>query len=790
MPDINITVGVKGGDDIAKIVAHTKRLENNVKSLATAFGKGRVDNQAYFKGLNQQISALTRLGYSYKQAQAYVFQLAKETRTLTAVTNQATAAANKSTVAMDAIGKRANRAGVVFQQAGYQIGDFIVQAQSGTDIMVALGQQMTQMVGVGAMLSRSTKWIVTFSALGIIVPLATALAGAFLRMNKGLEEGSKKAKTFKEALESAESAIQRADSSMLDVSESGLEALTQKYGNLTQQVLDLQRALNAIEIKSMVLKVTEAIDMLLTKDFYTKISGAVGPVGAAVIESTEKDIAAAQKAYNEALTDYKNAIDSGVDEGTITVLASILVDTHKELALLTDNLEEAGDLVDELKVPPEVLYSFKELQQKIMDATAEGNFEGAANAISSLRALVEQLGIEVDEGAFAELTKLEDVLRAAAKQMNAMGGSANDLVPPLLAAVRAANNIAEAFAKAKRESSGIKFDTSTINLQIAALKAGKSEAEATALAAAAVTRQELTASFGGNVGRIERLAIEAQASQTYQDVLAQEKAQAELDALTKKDSGGDKETAEERLASLLRTAELEKDLVGVEEERATQLRRAFDLTEQISQMEGGLTEERMKSIQTIVDLEAKTRLLQEAEERREAQIDEIVGHIRSAFDSLIDGTETVEEAFRKMMYNIARSIWEQQVMDPLANAATKWITSTFFSAKGSAWNNGVQMFANGGVVNSATPFRHAGGMGIMGEAGAEAIMPLKRGPDGKLGVAGGGGVVIHQNFNFAANGDESVKRIIAQEAPKIASMTQGQIMDARRRGGAMRNTFG
>jgi phage-related minor tail protein len=198
----------------------------------------------------------------------------------------------------------------------------------------------------------------------------------------------------------------------------------------------------------------------------------------------------------------------------------------------------------------------------------------------------------------------------------------------------------------------------------------------------------------------------------------------------------------------------------------------------------------MKSIQTIVDLEAKTRLLQEAEEKRKAQIDEIVGHIRSAFDSLIDGTETVEEAFRKMMYNIARSIWEQQVMDPLADAATSWITKTFFSAKGSAWNNGVQMFANGGVVNSPTPFRYAGGVGIMGEAGAEAIMPLKRGPDGKLGVAGGGNVTIHQNFNFAANGDESVKRIIAQEAPKIANMTQSQFMDARRRGGAMRNTFG
>ncbi len=32
-----------------------------------------------------------------------------------------------------------------------------------------------------------------------------------------------------------------------------------------------------------------------------------------------------------------------------------------------------------------------------------------------------------------------------------------------------------------------------------------------------------------------------------------------------------------------------------------------------------------------------------------------------------------------------------------------------------------------------------GGIGLMGEAGAEAILPLKRGPDGALGVASQGG---------------------------------------------------
>ena len=50
---------------------------------------------------------------------------------------------------------------------------------------------------------------------------------------------------------------------------------------------------------------------------------------------------------------------------------------------------------------------------------------------------------------------------------------------------------------------------------------------------------------------------------------------------------------------------------------------------------------------------------------------------------------------------------------------------------------GIKPFAKGGVVASPTYFPLSGGLGLMGEAGAEAIMPLSRGPDGRLGVSGG-----------------------------------------------------
>ena len=61
------------------------------------------------------------------------------------------------------------------------------------------------------------------------------------------------------------------------------------------------------------------------------------------------------------------------------------------------------------------------------------------------------------------------------------------------------------------------------------------------------------------------------------------------------------------------------------------------------------------------------------------------------------------------------------------------------SAKGNAFTqNGIVPFAKGGLVNSPTIFPYAAGgtgkFGLMGEAGPEAILPLRRGPDGRLGV--------------------------------------------------------
>ena len=80
----------------------------------------------------------------------------------------------------------------------------------------------------------------------------------------------------------------------------------------------------------------------------------------------------------------------------------------------------------------------------------------------------------------------------------------------------------------------------------------------------------------------------------------------------------------------------------------------------------------------------------------------------------------------------------------LAQGVGDLMGGLFKFADGGSFTQGrVMPFANGGVVNGPVTFPMRRGVGLMGEAGPEAIMPLARGADGKLGVrsAGGGGPV-------------------------------------------------
>ena len=202
---------------------------------------------------------------------------------------------------------------------------------------------------------------------------------------------------------------------------------------------------------------------------------------------------------------------------------------------------------------------------------------------------------------------------------------------------------------------------------------------------------------------------------------------------------------------------------------------------------------------TVAGLEAQITAnenLLRIEEERKRMNDLVTDSMEDGLMAMADGTKSVSDAFRDMAREIIAELYRILVVQQMVNAAKSFMGFGLFE-NGGAFSGGsqIQAYADGGVVGGPTMFPMAGGKtGLMGEAGPEAIMPLKRGANGKLGVQmeGGGGdnVVINQSFNFQANGDDSVKKIIAQAAPQIANMTKKSLLDDRRRGGTTKAVFG
>jgi phage-related minor tail protein len=88
----------------------------------------------------------------------------------------------------------------------------------------------------------------------------------------------------------------------------------------------------------------------------------------------------------------------------------------------------------------------------------------------------------------------------------------------------------------------------------------------------------------------------------------------------------------------------------------------------------------------------------------------------------------------------------------------------------------VTPFAEGGVVAVPTFFSAGGGLGLMGEKGAEAIMPLARGPDGRLGLAAAPSAApVSVNVTIAAQDAESFRRSQGQvEAALARAVARGR----------------
>lgn len=157
--------------------------------------------------------------------------------------------------------------------------------------------------------------------------------------------------------------------------------------------------------------------------------------------------------------------------------------------------------------------------------------------------------------------------------------------------------------------------------------------------------------------------------------------------------------------------------------------------------------------------------------------------LRRALDSVVLDGAKLSDALgivANSVINSAYSAAVKPVTDHFGSVIAQGVGSIFGGlmpfAKGGAFAQGrVMPFADGGVVRGATAFPMRGGTGVMGEAGPEAIMPLSRGADGKLGVRAAGGRPVTVVMNISTPDAEGFRRSQSQIAAQMSrAMARGQ----------------
>lgn len=158
--------------------------------------------------------------------------------------------------------------------------------------------------------------------------------------------------------------------------------------------------------------------------------------------------------------------------------------------------------------------------------------------------------------------------------------------------------------------------------------------------------------------------------------------------------------------------------------------------------------------------------------------------LRGAFEGMVFDGMKASDALREVGKSILSSAYSAAInpvsrhVGKIAGAGIEAVIGSALPfAKGASFAQGrVMPFARGGIVSAPTTFPMRGGTGLMGEAGPEAIMPLTRGPDGKLGVqAAGGGRPVTVVMNVTTPDAGSFQRSQSQIAAQLGrALGRGQ----------------
>jgi hypothetical protein len=678
----------------------------------------------------------------------------------------------------NAMGKSANRAGVAMQQTGYQVGDFLVQVQSGTNPMVAFGQQATQLVGVMYLLPQATlaakvglmglqvSMGALIAAVSIIIPLATAFGAYWMRSKENADEAAS-------AVDRLKSAIDGLESVTFDNKSKGLGAFEEKW----KSILSLQREYLTEQIKmsradlfgEMGLgKGLNDLDRALTT---IQANMAAGKSGPGDTEAYEADVAllAKMKAIKKEI--------NGLDLTNSKTLAS-----SYETAL--GRLSAAHDLTTEEK---EQLRLFADKAGIIQTISQEGKklADSQKSANTDLQGQLDKLGkrANVWSRSMSKGYKQAQDATAVFKEQQRLQDQALYLQALELKYTKDSDQYRQAENRFERENLALKLEQAGVDdTHIQSLLLGNIALEEGLRLLRAQRDVTLTMFEGSDAAqRMRKYAGRGTPTGKGQP----------SGTTTGTDREDTRQTGREAVEQLIIQAKHKQKLVSLTDEQARYEGLLFKMQEDNAKKRNPLNEQQLQQEARKIHLiNEQTVALEKQKKAQEDLADTIGSSMEDAMMSMVDGTKSVKDAFRDMARDIVRHLYKVLVVQRAINAIGG-IMSGSSNPVMQTIGGGLESYgsADGGGYTGNGP--RSGGLD--GKGGFMAMMhPRETVIDHTKANSGGTGqnVVINQSFNFQANGDDSVKKIIAQAAPQIAQMTKKSMLDDRRRGGTTKAVFG
>jgi len=717
--DIRLVLSVDDRD-LIRARKEQEKYQFRIAQIEKEFRKGNITAARYNKELANQARELAKLGGGYNKANSEIRKYAYGLR-------QATDDQLNLAQAMTKSGKGMRRMEILAQQAGYQIGDFAVQVQSGTNVAVAFGQQMSQLLGF-------------FGPYGAIAGAAVAIGTGLIAP---LLKAKKEAENLKESLEDlrdSEDMIKKLGDSIDKNLIGKFDDVRKEFGSLVADIYKFQ---------------AESLKKAITAGFGGIAGQAVGMGGIGGYGPSPQEMTRREIQVEDIL--------GGIGGNTAQEVAKSVQEAYDKLSQLPFITEEAKKNFRQIALDNGIIADLVDYQE-------EGFKKQAATAKKLQQIQTDAMAMEA-EIAQEQLDNIKRNYTFAGRLMQEAATEQAATDAGRQSRIEANYKIAGRLMQ-EAEDEQRKLVEDTHSKMMALQKAFYDDAKKQA----------------GEVASATYMA-------NYKAVLAyqaygQSRMAAPEDPVEPKKTPK-ASTIEDTIKQLQRQADKDRQLVQLTGQKRREEELFIDLKNANADADIKTSETRLRTIsQEISAMEERHRVIEQARQQQEDLKNTIESSMEDAFISIVDGTKSVTEAFKDMARQIIAELFRVMVVQRTVRA----ITGALPFANGGVFQGGSQVkaFASGGVVGGPTYFPMSGGKtGLMGEAGPEAIMPLKRGRDGKLGVQaeGGGNITVNQTINVSTGVQQTVRTEIKSLMPQIAENAKAAVADAKRRGGSYGKAF-